>query len=164
MERSDSPSDCSPEADALIVAKLDRAARSVCDLCNLLDLSDKQGWDFIALDLGIDTSTPMGRAMAQMSGVFAELERKVIGQRTSDVLRALKADGVRLGAPVVTPEATRERIAELRDSDLSWAKVAAQAESEGHNRPSTGNPYGRSGCQKIYASVVLDRQAVANGA
>jgi hypothetical protein len=43
---------------------LDRATRSVADLCHLLDPSDRQGWDFVALDLGIDASTPMGRVMA----------------------------------------------------------------------------------------------------
>jgi len=99
------------KADALVVAKLDRATRSVADLCHLLDLSDRQGWDFIALDLGIDTSTPMGRAMAQMAGVFSELERKMIGQRTSDALQALKASGRRLGRPVEQTDDVRQRIA-----------------------------------------------------
>ena len=58
-----------------------------------------------------------------------------------------------------TPDEIRERVAELRDSGLSWAKVAAALETEGMNRPSSGKPYGRSGCQKLYASVVLDREA-----
>jgi len=43
------------EADTFVVSKLDRATRSVSDLCQLLDLSDKQGWDFIALDPSAST-------------------------------------------------------------------------------------------------------------
>jgi DNA invertase Pin-like site-specific DNA recombinase len=58
------------EADMPVVARLDGATRSVADLCQLLELSDHQGWDFIALDPGIDTSTPMGPAMAQMASEF----------------------------------------------------------------------------------------------
>jgi DNA invertase Pin-like site-specific DNA recombinase len=53
------------EADTLLVAKLDRATRSVADLCQLLELSDHQGWDFITLDLGIDTNGPCHGANVQ---------------------------------------------------------------------------------------------------
>jgi len=119
------------EADALIVAKLDRATRSVADLCYLLDLADKQQFDFIALDLGIDTSTPMGRAMAQMAGVFSELERKMIGQRTSDALQALKANGHRLGRPIELPQPVRQRIVEERNNGASLRTIAQNLTDEG---------------------------------
>jgi len=112
------------DADALVVAKLDRATRSVGDLCHLLDLSDRQGWDFVALDLGIDTSTPMGRAMAQMAGVFSELERKMIGQRTSDAMQALKASGHRLGRPIEQAADVRRRIAAERSDGRSLRSIA----------------------------------------
>jgi len=113
------------EADALVVAKLDRATRSVADLCYLLDLADRQKWDLVALDLGIDTSTPMGRAMAQMAGVFSELERKMIGQRTSDALQALKANGHKLGRPVELSESVRQRIVANRSTGMSLRAIAA---------------------------------------
>jgi len=118
-------------ADALVVAKLDRATRSVADLCYLLDLADRQKWDFVALDLGIDTSTPMGRAMAQMAGVFSELERKMIGQRTSDALQALKASGHRLGRPIELPETVRQRIVNERIGGASLRAIAAGLRSDG---------------------------------
>jgi len=119
------------DADALVVAKLDRATRSVADLCYLLDLADKQHWDFIALDLGIDTSTPMGRAMAQMAGVFSELERKMIGQRTSDALQALKANGHKLGRPIELPESTRQRIADEHHNGHSLRTIAKGLTDDG---------------------------------
>jgi len=119
------------DADALVVAKLDRATRSVADLCYLLDLADKQRWDFIALDLGIDTSTPMGRAMAQMAGVFSELERKMIGQRTSDALQALKANGHKLGRPIELPQHIRRRIADEHANGHSLRTIARGLTNDG---------------------------------
>ena len=123
------------DADALVVAKLDRATRSVADLCYLLDLADKQSWDFIALDLGIDTSTPMGRAMAQMAGVFSELERKMIGQRTSDALQALKANGHKLGRPIELPQHVRQRITDEHAAGRSLMFRARTDCRSGANRP-----------------------------
>jgi len=119
------------DADALVVAKLDRATRSVADLCYLLDLADKQHWDFVALDLGIDTSTPMGRAMAQMAGVFSELERKMIGQRTSDALQALKANGQKLGRPIELPHQVRRRIADEHAAGHSLRTIARKLTKDG---------------------------------
>jgi len=133
------------DADALVVAKLDRATRSVADLCYLLDLADKQHWDFIALDLGIDTSTPMGRAMAQMAGVFSELERKMIGQRTSDALQALKANGHKLGRPIELPQDVRQRIADEHANGLSLRTIA-------RNLTTDDVPTARDG--KWYASTI----------
>lgn len=118
-------------ADVLMVAKLDRATRSVADLCQLLDGADRQGWDFVALDLGIDTSTPMGRAMAQMAGVFSELERKMIGQRTKDALAAKKAQGMELGRPSEQDADNRQRVAELRAEGLSLRAIAERMNEEG---------------------------------
>lgn len=144
------------EADALIVAKLDRATRSVADLCNLLDLADKQGWDFIALDLGIDTSTPMGRAMAQMSGVFAELERKMIGQRTKDALAVKKANGVRLGRKVEMDEEVRLRIVAEHDAGRSLNGIANTLTAEQVPTARGGVRWYASTISRVIESVALD--------
>ena len=148
------------EADTLVVAKLDRATRSVADLCQLLDLSDKQGWDFIALDLGIDTSTPMGRAMAQMAGVFSELERKMIGQRTSDALQALKGNGRRLGRPVETQDATRQRIAAERAKGKSLRAIAEGLTADGIST-ARGGAWHASTVKAVLTSLALDAEAIA---
>lgn len=145
------------EADALIVAKLDRATRSVADLCHLLELSDREGWDFIALDLGIDTSTPMGRAMAQMASVFSELERKMIGQRTSDALQALKANGRRLGRPVDLPDDVRTRIEQDRAQGRSLRQIADGLTADGIPT-ARGGAWHASTVSKVLASVALDAE------
>jgi len=147
-------------ADALVVARLDRATRSVSDLCHLLDQSDRQGWDFIALDLGIDTSTPMGRAMAQMAGVFSELERKMIGQRTSDAMQALKASGRRLGRPVEQADETRQRIASEHAEGRSLRSIA-----EGLNTDklptARGGKWHASTIRRVLDSIALDGEVAA---
>jgi len=148
------------EADALVVSKLDRATRSVADLCQLLELSDRQGWDFIALDLGIDTSTPMGRAMAQMAGVFSELERKMIGQRTSDAMQALKANGRRLGRPVEQSDDVRNRIADAHNDGQSMNAIAKALNAE--NVPTArGGTWHASTVSRVLKSLALDAEALA---
>ena len=149
------------EANALVAVKLDRLTRSVADLATLMARSEREGWALVILDLGIDTSTASGKLVANVMASVAQWEREVIGERTSAALQVKKAEGARLGRKVTTPDEIRQRIAELRDSGLSWANVARQAAAEGLNRPSSGKPYGRSGCQKVYASVMLDREAAA---
>jgi DNA invertase Pin-like site-specific DNA recombinase len=148
------------EATTLVVAKLDRATRSVADLCHLLDLSDRQGWDFIALDLGIDTSTPLGRAMAQMAGVFSELERKMIGQRTSDALAALKANGRRLGRPVELHEAVRIRIASERAQGESLRAIAGSLTEDGI-QTARGGAWHASTVRAVLQSLDLDAEVAA---
>jgi len=143
------------------VSELTRLPLSASELLKLREMMDRCGFALIALDRDVDTTTSAGRLMFTVLAGVAEFELDEIRRRTREGMRAAAAKGVRLGRPATTPEDTRNRIAELRDSGLSWAKVAAQAEAEGLNRPTTGTPYGRSGCQKIYASIVLDREANA---
>jgi hypothetical protein len=64
------------QADALVVTKVDRLARSVVAAADIMQAAQQQGWSLIILDLGMDLSTPSGKAMAQMLAVFAELERE----------------------------------------------------------------------------------------
>jgi DNA invertase Pin-like site-specific DNA recombinase len=85
--------------DVLIVWKLDRLGRSLRDLITLLDDLKGQGIKFKSLTEAIDTETPTGRAMWQMVGVLAELERSLIQERTKAGREAAKRRGVKLGRP-----------------------------------------------------------------
>ncbi len=71
----------------LMVAKLDRLSRNVHDASGLLQRAQHSGWDLVALGAPVDTTTPQGAAMAQVLAVFAELERKLIGERTKAARR-----------------------------------------------------------------------------
>ncbi len=112
------------EASALVAAKADRLSRSVIDFANLLQQAQKGGWNLCVLDLGIDLATPMGEAMANMAMVFAQLERRLIGQRTIAGLSVARARGVRLGRPRSLRAQTVRRILRDRSAGLSLRAIA----------------------------------------
>lgn len=111
-------------ADALVVAKLDRLSRSMLDFAGLMQRSTKEGWALVALDLGVDTSTPAGEAMANVLATFAQFERRLIGQRTKDALAAKRRAGVRLGRPRIVSDEVVERIMASRRAGATLATVA----------------------------------------
>jgi DNA invertase Pin-like site-specific DNA recombinase len=88
------------EGDTLVVWKIDRLGRSLAHLASTLDDLQKRGIKFLSLTEHLDTSTHMGRAMYQMAGIFAELERGWIAERTYAGRIAARKRGVRFGRPV----------------------------------------------------------------
>src|ERR1700726_4071434 len=91
--------------DTLTVWKLDRLGRSLRDLITMLDDLKKRGVKFLSLTEAIDTTTPTGRAMWQMIGILAELERSLISERTRAGVKAAKDRGVKFGRkPKLTPQ------------------------------------------------------------
>lgn len=97
--------------DTLIVWKLDRLGRSLRDLITLLDDLRAQDVKFQSLTEHIDTETAAGRAMWQMIGVLAELERSLITERTRAGMQAAKRRGVKFGHK---PTLTRQQITHAR--------------------------------------------------
>lgn len=111
-------------ARALVVAKLDRLSRSLLDFSSLMERSRKRGWALVALDLGVDTTTPAGEMMASVLATFAQYERRLIGLRTKEALAIKRSQGVRLGRQSTLAPSTRRRIVGLRARGLSYAKIA----------------------------------------
>ena len=118
-------------ADALVVAKLDRLSRSLLDLAGLMEAATRERWALVALDVAVDTTTPSGKAMANMMGVFAQLERDLIAQRTKDALRVRKAQGVRLGRDRVIPAEVGERIRAQRSRGATLQSIADGLNADG---------------------------------
>jgi len=112
------------EAQALIVSKLDRLTRSVKDFAGLLELATKQKWALLALDVAIDTSTPIGEAMSFIVGTFSQLERRLIGERTKVALAQARARGTRLGAPVAVTTDIEARIVKRRKQGATLQQIA----------------------------------------
>src|SRR6516164_414301 len=83
--------------DTLVVWKLDRLGRSLRDLITMLDDLKHRGVKFRSLTEHIDTDTPTGRAMWQMIGLLAELERSHISERTRAGVKAAQRRGVKFG-------------------------------------------------------------------
>jgi DNA invertase Pin-like site-specific DNA recombinase len=97
--------------DLVAAWSVDRIGRSVGHLVGFLGELHAKGVGLYLHTQGVDTSTPAGRALFQMMGVFAELERAILAERVRASLHRLRAEGRRLGRPPV-PETTRERIRE----------------------------------------------------
>lgn len=119
------------EADVLVVAKLDRLSRSVSDFAAILAKSQTEGWALNICDLGVDTTTPSGKMVAQIMMVLAEWEREMIGDRTRRALEAARAGGTRLGRPRGVTDDTLRLIRILRESGKSYAAIAWALEREG---------------------------------
>src|SRR5271156_4750852 len=97
--------------DTLTVWKLDRLGRSLRDLVHMLDDFKQRGVKFRSLTEAIDTETPTGRAMWQMIGVLAELERRLISERTRAGVKEAQRRGVKFGRK---PKLTAQQIAHAR--------------------------------------------------
>jgi len=119
------------EAHALVVSKLDRLIRSMPDFVVLLDRSRRRGWGLVALDLGLDTSSPMGEFTAHIVAAVAQLERRIIGQRTREGLAQKRAQGVRLGTPPAISEELAARIRAMRAGGATLRAIAEALNAEG---------------------------------
>lgn len=117
--------------DVLMVSKLDRLTRSVHDATGLMLRADKSGWGLVALDVAVDTTTPQGAAMAQVLAVFAELERRLIGERTKAALAVKRAQGVRLGREPRLPDEVRGLIWSRHREGAGWSQIARELNAAG---------------------------------
>lgn len=122
-------------ADVLAVSKLDRLSRSVADFSRWLEDSEAQRWGIVCLDLGVDTTSITGRAMAQVTVTFAEMERRRIRERTIAAMAKMPAasrERMRNGGrPRVLAAETEARVRELRAEGLTLAGIAETMTAEG---------------------------------
>lgn len=143
----------SGQGDGLIVAKMDRLARSVGHAYDLLQLAQRQGWALVVLDLNIDLTTPVGEAMAHMHATFAQFERRLIGQRTKEALAAKKARGERIGRPRLATAGVVRRIVLDRNAGLSFGRIARALEAEAVLSPAGRPTWQPSTVRRIYQSA-----------
>src|SRR5262249_3600302 len=112
------------DGDRLIVWKLDRLGRSLRDLITLLDDLKGRGVAFQSLTEAIDTATPTGRAMWQMVGILAELERSLIQERTKAGRAAAKARGVKMGRKPLLSASQAAHARQLREQGQRSRQIA----------------------------------------
>ena len=150
-------------ADALMVAKLDRLSRSLLDFAQLMERARREGWALVALDIGVDTSTPSGEMMASVMAAFAQYERRLIAQRTRDALAEKKRQGYRLGRPVSLPASVRRQIVSERQSGLTLTAIANNLNGDGVATGQGGSRWWPSTVAAVLRSVDADA-AVPNAA
>lgn len=113
------------EGDTLIVTKLDRLARNVAHLGQLVANMKAKGVSLRILDLGLDTSTPTGELILNMMGAVAQFERQMMLERQREGIAKAKADGKYKGrAPTAMKQA--QRVHELAAEGLTRAQVASK--------------------------------------
>lgn len=145
----------------LVVAKVDRLSRSVIDFAEMIQRAQKRKWNLVVLDPRFDLSTPYGRAMAQMAMVFAQLERELIGQRTSEGLQALKRQGVRLGRPRQYEADLVALVADLSQEQGLSHRAIAQHLTDAGTPTVGGGPWRHSTVRRILRGHALDLAAAA---
>jgi DNA invertase Pin-like site-specific DNA recombinase len=101
------------EFDLVAAWSVDRLGRSLSDLIDVLKELHAKEIDLYLHQQGLDTSTPTGRAMFQMMGVFAEFERAMIRERVMAGLARAREDGTRLGRRPIE-EVDAEKAAAIR--------------------------------------------------
>ena len=121
------------EVDMVAAWSVDRLGRSLTDLLGVLQELHAKGVDLYLHQQGLDTSTPSGRAMFQMMGVFAEFERAMIRERVMAGLARAKAEGTRLGRqPTVTNDAAKVRAIQSDRAAGKSLREIAQEHGVGH--------------------------------
>ena len=79
--------------DALVVTRLDRLARSIRDLCSIVDRLEAKGVSLRILGMGLDTATANGRLMLNVLGSVAQFEREVMLERQREGIAKAKSEG-----------------------------------------------------------------------
>ena len=95
---------------------VDRLGRSLQDLIGFLSELHSLGIDLALHQQGIDTTTPAGKAMFQMMGVFAEFERSMIVERVRAGVARAKASGTKSGKAFGRPRVPAETEQRIRDA------------------------------------------------
>jgi site-specific DNA recombinase len=156
----------SRQATHLVAMKLDRLFRDAVDCLTVTREWDAIGVTLHLVDMGgqcLNTGSAMGRMFLTMAAGFAELERNLTAERTSQAMAQRKAEGRHVGAPALGYQmvdgqllpkeeetATVARVVELRQESLSLREIAAALEQEGY-ATKRGGKWAPSAVHKILA-------------
>ena len=113
------------EIDIVLVWAVDRLGRSLQDLLGILQEIHGAGADLFIHQQAIDTTTPAGKALFGMLGVFAEFERSMIQERIHAGLSRARAAGKKLGRPCLDQD-MRDKVVSLREQGISIRKIATE--------------------------------------
>ncbi len=111
------------DGDTLVVTKLDRLARSVGHLMELLDVLKAKGAHLRILSMGIDTGTATGKLMLTVLGGVAEFEREIMLERQREGIAKAKAAGKYKGRQP-TARAKAAEVKQLHDEGVGATEIA----------------------------------------
>lgn len=110
------------KGDVIVIWRLDRLARSISHLIELMQDFDGRGIGLISCTENIDTTTPTGKLMFHICGAFAEFERNLIIERTNAGLEAARAQGIHGGRRRVLDDTKKEAIRRMLDQAAAEKK------------------------------------------
>jgi DNA invertase Pin-like site-specific DNA recombinase len=110
--------------DKVMAWSVDRLGRSLPDLLSVMGELKAKGVDLYLHQQSLDTSTPAGKAMFQMLGVFSEFEREIIRERVNSGLARARAQGKKLGRPRRDTSKRLSAIRKLRKQGIGINKIA----------------------------------------
>jgi DNA invertase Pin-like site-specific DNA recombinase len=114
------------EFDVIMAWSVDRLGRSLQHLVGFLDEVHALNIDLYLHVQGLDTTTPAGKALFQMLGVFAEFERAMIRERVMAGLARAKAQGKPIGRPKVNGQ-VEKKVMKLRSGGMGIKRIAKEA-------------------------------------
>jgi DNA invertase Pin-like site-specific DNA recombinase len=109
------------KGDCLMVTRIDRLARSIGDLQDIVRAVKAKGASLKATEQPIDTTSAAGKAFLDMLGVFAEFETNLRKERQAEGIAKAKAAGVYKGRP---PAIDVAKVRELRKKGLGASEIA----------------------------------------
>ena len=112
--------------DQVIVESISRLGRKTLDILQLIQTLEEKGASFVSIKEYMDTTTPTGKAMLQMMGVIAELERNLIAERIKEGLKASQKRGTHVGRPKKDPEIIKTAL-KMYDSEEYSVKEITKA-------------------------------------
>ena len=115
--------DFAREGDAIVVTRIDRLARSVRDLQNIVYELNERGVSLRATEQSVDTSTSAGKCFLDMLSVFAEFETNLRRERQMEGIRKAKEKGVYKGRRQTIDV---QKVRELRDSGMGATAIARE--------------------------------------
>jgi DNA invertase Pin-like site-specific DNA recombinase len=111
------------EGDQLVVTRIDRLARSIRDLQNIVHKLKEKGVALKATEQPIDTSTSAGKAFLDMLGVFAEFETNLRKERQTEGIQSAKARGVYKGRK---PSIDKSKVVEMKEQGMGASVIAKE--------------------------------------
>ena len=113
------------DGDVFVVTKLDRLARSVFHLCEIVELLEKKNVALKILNINLDTSTPTGKLMLNMLSAVAQFERELMLERQKVGVQAAKAAGKYKGRQPTARNKT-DLVLQLANQGLTRAEIASK--------------------------------------
>jgi DNA invertase Pin-like site-specific DNA recombinase len=110
--------------DKVVIWSVDRVARSMKHLIQVLSQLDDLDIDIYSYKQGIDTSTTMGKSFFHMVGIFAELENNLRSERQKIGIKRALDNGAQFGRKTIIDDLMISNVVPLRERGLSIRKIA----------------------------------------